>query len=63
MDEVLVKFLEIYNYVYPYRTQIDVDAYQTVQSVLDDETLVNTDEDNLGFSQKLMTISLLVNLP
>ena len=52
MDEVLVKFLEIYNYVYPYRTQIDVDAYQTVQSVLDDETLVNTDEDNLGFFTK-----------
>ncbi|MDD2574855.1 MAG: hypothetical protein PHD47_00140 [Acholeplasmataceae bacterium] len=48
MDEVLVKFLEIYNYVYPYRTQIDVNAYQTVQSVLDDETLVNTDEENLG---------------
>lgn len=48
MDEVLVKFLEIYNYVYPYRTQIDVNAYQTVQSVLEDPTLVNTDKENLG---------------
>lgn len=51
-DETLVKFLEIYNWVYPYRTQIDVNAHQTVQSVLEDTALVNAEEDNKGIFTK-----------
>lgn len=35
-DQVLAKFIEIYNYVYPFRTQIDKATYTTVAKVLED---------------------------
>lgn len=53
LDEVLVKFFEIYNFVYPYKTEIDTTLYPTVEDVLDSLELVNDDEENLGTFTKL----------
>lgn len=48
LNEVLEKFFEIYNFVYPYKTQIDSSLFPTVEDVLNSEDLVNDDEENLG---------------
>lgn len=48
LDEVLKKFFEIYNFVYPYKTQIDASLFPTVEDVLDSDVLVNDDEESLG---------------
>ncbi len=50
LDEVLQKFFEIYNSVYPYREEINIAL--TLDAVLADEHLVNDDEDNLGLFTK-----------
>lgn len=48
LDEVLGKFFDIYNFVYPYKTKIDTSLFPTVEDVLNSEDLVNDDEENLG---------------
>ncbi len=53
LDETLVKFLEIYNFIYPYKTQYDINTYSTLTTILEDDTLVNDDEDNLGAFTRL----------
>lgn len=55
LDEVLAKFFEIYNFVYPYKTAIDTSLYPTVEDVLNDPNFVNDDEENLGVFTKLFT--------
>lgn len=52
LDQVANKFIEISNFVYPYKDQIDISLYQTVEDILDDSTLVNGDEDELGVFTK-----------
>lgn len=51
-DEAMATFFRIYNFVYPYKEQIDPSLYPTVQDVLDDETLVNDDEEAKGIFTK-----------
>lgn len=53
IDEVVKEFLDIYNFIYPYRTQIDIANYDSLESILEDPQLVNDDEDNLGVFTKL----------
>lgn len=53
LDEVLVKFFEIYNFVYPYKAEVDTNLYSTVEDVLNAPELVNDDEENLGQFTKL----------
>lgn len=55
LDEVITKFFEIYNFVYPYKQQINTTLYETVEDVLNDEELVNDEEENLGVFTKLYT--------
>lgn len=48
LDEVLHKFFEIYNFVYPYNKEIDPSLYPTLEDVLNDPLLVSDDEENKG---------------
>lgn len=45
IDEALNMLLVIYNETYPYKEQIDVSLYPTLQSLLDDSTYVNNGEE------------------
>lgn len=51
-DATLQKVLEIYNEIYPYRDQIDTDAYPTLDSVLEDESLVGLGDEKGLFTKE-----------
>lgn len=50
MDQTLNKLLTIHNEVYPYKDQFDVDTYTTIESVLQDSSLVGLGEEKGSFT-------------